>query len=141
MTAVVGGDRVGQRFRQHFVHLLHRHKVQCLPARSGRSPPSPCWFSAGMMTVWMPLRIGGHGLLLQPADGQHPAPQGHFSGHGHVSLAPARPVRAETMAVVMVDAGGGAVLGHGALWEMDVNVLVLIKLRVDAQLHWLRERI
>ena len=56
MTAVVGGDRVGQRFRQHFVHLLHRHK-KCSACRTVWSISSKSfWFSAGMMTVWMPLR-------------------------------------------------------------------------------------
>ena len=76
--------------------------------------------------------LGGHGLFLQAADGQHPAPQRDLSGHGDsrldLAVGQSRQQRCSHG-----NTGGGAVLGHRSLWEMDVDVLGLIKVRIDPQ--------
>lgn len=44
-----------------------------------------------------------------------------------------QPVRADTMAVVMAMPGRGPVLGDGSLREVDVDILLLIKIGGDPQ--------
>ena len=76
--------------------------------------------------------LGGHGLFLQAADGQHPAPQRDLAGHGDprldLAVGQGRQQRRSHG-----NTGGGAVLGHCALREMNVDVLGLIKVRIYAQ--------
>ena len=119
----LGQRRMLQGVGQHLVHVLHRDKVQ------GAAHGLVDLLQVGLVVRGNDDCVDAvaesrHGLLPQAADGQHPAPQGDLTGHGHVTRARGCRCRAETMAVVMVDAGGGAVLGHRALREVDVDVLV-----------------
>ena len=74
-----------------------------------------------------------HGFFPQAADGQNPAPEGDFSRHGHIS-----PNRnsGEGRDHGRGDghSGGGAVLGHRALGEVDVNVFFLVEVGLHPQL-------
>ena len=76
---------------------------------------------------------GSHRLLLQAADGHDPATKADLAGHCHI--APHGPARqGGDDGGGDGDTGAGAVLGDGTLGEMDVDVLILIEIGVDAQL-------
>ena len=122
-----------QRVGKHGVHRLRRHEAQ------GRAD--------GLIDLLQILLVllgdddgpdaaafGGHGLLLQPADGQHPSPQRDLAGHGHIVAH--RPVRqGRQHGRGDGDARRRPILGHGPLGEVDMDVLRLVKVSGDAQLR------
>ena len=76
--------------------------------------------------------VGGHHLLFESPDRDDLPAQGHFPGHRDVvsnrSLGERGGDRHDDR-----DAGGGAVLGNRALREVDVHVVVVELLRIDAE--------
>ena len=74
---------------------------------------------------------GGQALLLQAADGQHLAPQGDLTGHGHIVGDLAAGEGAE-QGRGHGDAGGGAVFGHGTGGDVEVHLGLAEDLRIDA---------
>ena len=89
-------------------------------------------FSAGMMTVLTPWRRAAMVFFLQPADGEHAAPDGNFTRHGDV--APHGAVRkCRDDGGADRDTGGRPVLRDGSLREVDVNVLRFVEIRGEAQ--------
>ncbi|CAN4019351.1 Flp pilus assembly protein TadB, partial [Dysosmobacter welbionis] len=116
---------------EHLVHRFHRHEPQGSPDGLVDLLQIPD-VVLGNQHRGDAAAEGGHGLLLQSADGQHPAPQRDFAGHGNARLdLPVRQGREHGSGDG--DAGGGAVLGHCALWEVDVDVLRLVKVRWNPQ--------
>lgn len=76
---------------------------------------------------------GGHGFLLQTANGQHPAPEGHLAGHGYAA-ANRPPGQRRQHGGGDGDSRRWAVLGHGSLREVDMDVLGFIEVPGQAQL-------
>ena len=65
--------------------------------------------------------MGGHQLLFEPADGQHPAAQGDLAGHGEVVTdRPSAEGRDQRRG--HGDAGAGTILGDAPLGHVDVQV-------------------
>ena len=77
--------------------------------------------------------MGGQHLLLQPADGQHPSPQGDLPRHGHIpmdrTLHQGRDERRGDG-----DPRRRPILGDSSLGDVDVDVQLLEGLGLDPQL-------
>ena len=78
------------------------------------------------------LAVGGEHLLLEAADRQDVAAQRDLAGHGDVAVDLA-PRLGRDHGRGHRDAGGRAVLRHGAFWQVDVDVVLLVEVLRQAE--------
>ena len=117
---------------QHLVDPLHRHDLEAVLHVVG-DLGQILDVLLGDERQLDARTLGSQQLLLQASDGQHLAAQRDLAGHGHIGThRNAGQHRHQRRG--HGDTRAGAVLGRGALGHVDVDVLLLVEVRLDAQL-------
>ena len=102
------------------------------PGRSGRSLPDLWTLSLGISTVWMPYRLAAMVFSFRPPMGST-RPRRVISPVMAIPALILRSGQSRQQRCSHGNTGGWAVLGHRSLREMDMDVLGLIKIRIDPQ--------
>ena len=116
---------------QDFVHVLDGDDLNLFDDH-GRDVLDIFFVLLGDDNLFDAAAVGRDDLLLEPADGQHPAAQGDFAGHGHLAVrGPFGKGRDDGGA--HGNAGRWTVLGYSTFGNVDMQVELAVELAVDAE--------